>query len=257
MKLKDQVAVITGSRQGLGFAIASIFLEEGAKVVINGRNANKVKLAVNDLQKKGYTKVIGIAADIRDYKQAFKLMKKVISIWGRIDILVNNATDSAISPSEDLDPKDWNDTLSVNLTGSFYCSQAVAKLSMIPNKRGNIINVISMLGLRGLPDRAAYCAAKHGLIGLTQALAVEWGELNIRVNAICPSYIMTPMEKYDLKSGRYGYTLEDITKRMPLRRVSTPEEIAKSFVWLASDDSSFTTGSVIKTDGGWTAYGGW
>jgi len=256
-KLKEKVALITGSRQGLGYAIAKAFLNEGAMVVINGRNQKEVDVAVGQLVREGFENVMGIEADVRNQSECFFMVEKIINKWGRVDILVNNATDSIVLNSEDVLPVDWDKTIHTNLSGSFYCSQAVAKLSMLGNKAGSIIMISSILGLGGSRQRAAYCAAKHGVIGLAEALAVEWASSNIRVNTICPSNIMTPLEMEDALTGRCGYTIKDIENRTPLGRYSTPEEQAMACVWLASNDSSFTTGSVIKTDGGWSAYMGW
>lgn len=254
--LKGKVAIITGGRQGLGNAIARAFISEGAKVAINGRDQKSLEDSIVQMKKDGFKNTIGIEADITDRDACFQMVKTVLNKWGHIDILVNNATDSVLFNSEDLSPEDWNRVLATNLSGSFFCSQAVAKQSMIKRKQGSIIMISSVLGLGGSKQRAAYCTAKHGIIGLTEALAVEWAKYNIRVNAICPSNIMTPLEKEDAKTGRCGYTIKDIEKRTPLGRYSTPEEQAKACVWLASNESSFTTGSVLKTDGGWSIYMG-
>jgi NAD(P)-dependent dehydrogenase (short-subunit alcohol dehydrogenase family) len=256
-KLKNKVALITGSRQGLGYAIAQEFLKEGAKVVINGRSQKEIEPVIEDLKKKGIEDVMGIEADIRNQEACFKMVKKIVDEWGGVDVLVNNATDAIVMNSEDVKPEDWDRTIHTNLSGSFYCSQAVAKLSMLKNKSGSIIMISSVLGLGGSRQRASYCAAKHGVIGLAEALAVEWASSNIRVNTLCPSNIMTPLEMEDAETGRCGYSMSDIENRTPLGRYSTPEEQARACTWLASEDSSFTTGSVIKTDGGWSAYMGW
>lgn len=258
MKLKNKVCIITGSRQGLGYDIAIEFLKNGARVVLNGRDQEKLIDSVKNLTKLyGEENVIGIQADITKKQDCVNLADKTIGKWGRIDVLVNNATESAIGPSVEITEEGWHKTIDTNVTGSFYCAQAVAEKSMIPNRSGNIIMITSMLGIRGLQERAAYCAAKHGVIGLTKALAVEWGKLNIRVNALCPSYIMTPLEREDVMTGRCGYTLADIESRMPLGRYSEPAEQAKACVFLASSDSSFVTGTTFINDGGWTVYGGW
>lgn len=254
--LKGKVALITGSRQGLGRTVAELFLGEGAHVAINGRNKVEVEAAVSDLKSQGYANVMAAPGNVARQLECFAMCRSVIKEWGKIDVLVNNATDSALSASEDLDCEDWERVLGVNLSGSFYCSQAAAKLSMIEQRSGSIIMISSILGLGGSKQRAAYCSAKHGMIGLSKALAVEWGVFNIRVNALCPSNIMTPLEKEDAETGRCGYTIQDIERRTPLGRYSTPLEQAKACLWLASQDSSFTTGSVINTDGGWSAYMG-
>lgn len=255
MRLHNKVAVITGSRQGLGFEIAKRFLEEGSAVVLNGRNQNLIDESVSTLHRSGYKKVVGIEADISKRANTFRLLEMAVKRFGKVDILVNNAVDSEFGDSEKISEERWLDVINVNLSGAFYCSQAAMELSM-KNHGGSIINITSMLGVRGLDKRAAYCASKHGLVGLTRALAVEWGQFNIRVNALCPSYILTPLEIADSKSGHLGYSMDDVIKKMPLKRYSEPEEQANACLWLASDESSFTTGSVLMSDGGWTAYGG-
>lgn len=256
MKLKDQVAIVTGSSYGIGEAVAREFLRNGAKVVINSRDQGRADETAQRLKAEGFEHVLPVAADVADRRQVFQMVEKVIQTWGQVDILVNNAGISAIGDSETLPEDKWNRTIAVNLNGPFWCAQAVAP-HMIARRKGNIINVSSILGNVGLHRRAAYVTTKHGLIGLTKVLAVEWAKYNIRVNALCPGYIWTPMETNDAALGISDYTPEDIKRRTPMGRYGTAEEQAKACLWLASDDSSYTTGAVILSDGGWVAYGGW
>ncbi len=213
--------------------------------------------AVEALRQQGYSKVLAVAGDVADRAACFNLVQQSLAHWGKVDILVNNAGVSAIDASENLSAEQWQRTIDVNLSGSFYCAQAAGKLAMIPQKSGNIIMISSMLGNTGLQRRAAYCATKHAVIGLTKVLAVEWARHNIRVNALCPGYIMTPMEEQDAANTLSDYTAEDIKRRTPLGRYGTPEEQARACVWLASGDSSYNTGTILPSDGGWLAYGGW
>jgi NAD(P)-dependent dehydrogenase (short-subunit alcohol dehydrogenase family) len=257
MKLENRVAIITGSSMGIGEATAAAFLKEGAKVVINSRDQRRAEAAADKLKRQGCDQVLPLAGDVADREACFNLVRRTLDKWGRVDILVNNAGVAAISNSEDLGQEQWQRTMDVNLSGCFYCSQAVAKLAMIPQKRGNIIMLSSILGNVGLHRRVAYCTTKHGLIGMTKVLGVEWAKYNIRVNALCPGYIWTPMETGGAETGINDYTEQDIKRRTPMGRYGTAEEQAAACVWLASDDSSYTTGSVLLSDGGWVAYGGW
>lgn len=257
MKLHDKVAIVTGSTEGIGHAIASAFVQEGAKVALNSHSREVTDAVVQQFRQQGHAEVLAAPGDVADRDACFRLVQQTLERWGRVDILVNNAGISTIGSSEDLSVEQWQRSLDVNLSGSFYCAQAVAKLAMIPQQSGTIIMLSSIFGHTGLHRRAAYCATKHGVIGLTRALAVEWAHHGIRVNALCPGYIMTPMEERDSVNSLSDYTQEEITQRTPLGRYGTPQEQAKACVWLASDESTYTTGAALLSDGGWLAYGGW
>jgi 3-oxoacyl-[acyl-carrier protein] reductase len=174
--------------------------------------------------------------------------------YGGVDILVNNAGTSMVAPSLELRAEDWERTLRIDLSGPFYMSQLAAR-SMIERGGGSIVNISSILGLGGLPKRAAYCASKHGLLGLTKVLATEWATYGIRVNSVSPGYIQTDMDTHDSSVG--DYTESDIMGRTPLARYGTSEEVAKVTLFLASKDSAYVTGESLAVDGGWTAYAGW
>ncbi len=252
-KLDGKVAIITGSSMGIGEAIARLYAQEGAKVVINSRSLERASKVANDLVAKGYS-AIPVEADVSYPEGAQRLVDAGVKEWGRLDILVNNAGVSAIAPSVDLSPERFLDVLRVNLAGPFFCSQAAAKV-MIHQGGGVIINISSIYGHVGVPRRAAYCSSKHGLNGLTKVLASEWARNNIRVVALNPGYIYTPMEIADTSTG--DYTSEDILARTPMARYGTAEEVAKVALFLASDDASYITGAPIIVDGGWLAFGAW
>ena len=253
MKLKSCVAIVTGSSMGIGEAIARLYAQNGARVVINSRSLERARKVADDLARVGL-EALPIEADVADRSQVDRMVRQAVERWGRLDILVNNAGTSMIAPSEELAEAEWRRTLDVDLTGPFLCSQAAARV-MIRQGSGVILNISSILGETGLPMRAAYCAAKHGLIGLTKVLATEWAAHRIRVVAINPAYIETPMDVGDQSSG--GYTPADIRRRTPQGRYGTVEEVARCALFLASEDASFITGSVVNVDGGWLAYGGW
>jgi NAD(P)-dependent dehydrogenase (short-subunit alcohol dehydrogenase family) len=257
MKLHNKVAIITGSTEGIGLAIASTFVQEGAKVTFNSCSREQTDAIVEQFRQQGNTEVLAAPGDVADRDACIRIVQQTLERWGKVDILVNNAGISTIGSSEDLSVEQWQRSLDVNLSGSFYCAQAAAKLAMIPQKRGTILMLSSIFGHVGLHRRAAYCTTKHGIIGLTKALAVEWAQHGIRVNALCPGYILTPMEERDSTNTLSDYTQEEIKRRAPLGRYGTPQEQAKACVWLASDESSYTTGTALLSDGGWLAYGGW
>jgi 3-oxoacyl-[acyl-carrier protein] reductase len=253
MKLRDHVAIVTGSSMGIGEAIAWAYAREGARIVVNARSQERADRVVRDLQREGH-EAIGIAGDVRERSTAEILADAALKWWNRLDILVNNAGTSMIGPSEALPEDDWRLTIDTNLSGAFFCAQAAARV-MLPQRRGVILNIASILGEVGLPKRAAYCASKHGLIGLTKVLGTEWARHGIRVVCIDPGYIRTPMDEKDQLSA--DYSSADIERRTPMGRYGTSEEIAKAALFLASDEAAYITGSCVTVDGGWVAYGGW
>jgi 3-oxoacyl-[acyl-carrier protein] reductase len=253
MRLRDRVAVITGSSMGIGEAIAWAYAREGARIVVNSRSEERGERVTRALREEG-ADAICVPGDVREKAAADRLARAAQERWGALDILVNNAGTSMIGPSEALPEEGWRLTIDTNLTGPFFCAQAAAQV-MMPKRRGVILNISSILGEVGLPQRAAYCASKHGLIGLTKALATEWARHGIRVVSVDPGYIKTPMDERDQGSG--GYTNADIERRTPTGRFGTVEEVAQVCTFLASDDASYVTGSCVTVDGGWVAYGGW
>ncbi len=253
MRLRDRVAIVTGSSMGIGEAIAWAYAREGARVVVHSRAAERADRVARALAEGGH-EAIAVAGDVRERAAAERLVDAARERWGRLDILVNNAGTSMIGPSETLAEEGWRLTIDTNLTGAFFCAQAAARV-MIPQRRGVIVNISSILGEVGLPRRAAYCASKHGLIGLTKVLGTEWARHGIRVVSLDPAYIKTPMDERDQGTG--DYTSADIERRTPLGRFGTVEEVARVAVFLASDDASYITGSCVTADGGWVAYGGW
>jgi len=253
MKLAGRVAIVTGSSTGIGEAIAGALLREGARVVVNSRDERRAQEAARRLGQAG-GETLAVAADVSQQTGVDRLVGAAVTRWGRLDIMVNNAGTSMIAPSVDLAEADWRRTIDLNLTGAFLGSQAAARV-MLPRRSGSIINIGSILGQLGLPKRAAYCASKHGLIGLTKVLGTEWGRQGVRVNCINPGYIKTAMDVHDQAVG--DYTDQDITRRAPAGKFGSVEEVAGPAVWLASDDAAYVTGTAIDVDGGWVAYGGW
>ena len=253
MKLQDRVAIVTGSSMGIGEAIAWAYAREGARIVIHSRSPERGERVARALREGGH-EAVAVAGDVRESSTAERLVDAAARQWHHVDILVNNAGTSMIGPSEMLSEAGWRLTIDTNLTGAFFCAQAAARV-MIRQRKGVILNISSILGEVGLPKRAAYCASKHGLIGLTKVLGTEWARHGIRVVSIDPAYIKTPMDERDQGTG--DYTSADIERRTPAGRFGGVEEVAAAALFLASDDAAYITGSCVTVDGGWVAYGGW
>ena len=253
-RLKDKIAMVTGSSVGIGKAIALTFAKEGAIVVTNSRKLERAEATANEVRAIG-SQALAIEADLTKSTDIDYLIDTTIENFGRLDILVNNAGIAMISPTEDLSEHDWDRAIAIDLKATFLCSQKAAKRSMIPQKSGVIINISSILGKVALPMRAAYCASKAGVIALTQVMGSEWAKYNIRVVAIGPGYILTELVQQSIDDGTFS--AETLIDRTPMKRFGKLEEIANLAVFLASDDAGYITGEIIYVDGGMTATGGW
>ncbi|MBI3962010.1 MAG: SDR family oxidoreductase [Deinococcus sp.] len=253
MRLLGKVAVITGSSSGIGEAIARRFAQEGARVVVNSYLPEPTEQVAKDLDRQGY-EAMAVIADVTRKADAERLVAASLERWGALDILVNNAGVASIISTEECSEEEWRRVLDINLTGVFLCSQAAAQI-MLPRGQGSIVNTASVFGPLGVPRRAAYCASKAGVIGLTKALAVEWAGRGVRVNAINPGYVRTTIDTgtVDIRD----YSDADVQRRTPLGRYGRVDELAAAALFLASGESSYLTGAVLNVDGGWSAYGGW
>jgi len=198
---------------------------------------------------------IGFAGNIADESVVHEFVRTVYDLWGRADVLINNAGISCIAPAESLSSDDFRRVLEVNLVAPFLLAKAFGT-KMLAAKRGCIVNVASVAGLVGIADRAAYNASKHGLIGLTRTLAAEWAGRGVRVNAVCPGWVKTEMDTADQAGG--SYTDADIIGRVPMGRFATPEDVASAVAFLADEtQSGFVNGHALTVDGGWLADGSW
>ena len=244
MKLKNKVCVITGSTRGIGYGIALSFLKEGAKVAIVGTREESANKAVEALKKEvPKATLMGVAINVGDTSSVETGFKKVYDNFGKIDVLVNNAGITLTRSLPEVTDSEFEKLINTNLGGAFRCSREVLKY--MP-KDGSIINTSSMNGVYGAPNQSIYSAAKAGIIGLTKSLAKELGPKNIRVNAIAPGMVETDMVK-EFVNDNMRNMLINMT---PLRRISTPDDLAGAYTFLASDDASFITGVVISVDGG-------
>lgn len=242
-KLDNKIAIITGGASGIGAETAKLFLEEGAKVVIVDMNEEKGKTFEQELKEQG-KEVLFVKADVTNEADIQNVFSQTKSTFGGVDILFNNAGIGAVKPTDELPFSEWRKTLAVDLDGVFLFAQAAIK-EFLQSGGGVIINTASMYGLVGAAGSAAYNAAKAGVVNFTRSIALEYATRNIRVNAICPGFIDTPI----LGDTDRSFLIE----ATPMKRLGKPEEIAKAVLFLASDDSSFMTGSALVVDGGYTA----
>jgi 3-oxoacyl-[acyl-carrier protein] reductase len=244
MRLKDRVAIITGGARGIGKKISQTFLKEGASVYIFDVNEEEGARTVGELQPAYDGKVIFFKVDITDEKNVEQSIEKIIEAKGRIDILVNNAGITRDNLIIRMSLEDWKKVIDINLTGAFICSKHTVKY-MVKNRSGKIINISSIVGVHGNAGQSNYSSSKAGIIGLTKTLARELAGRNILVNAIAPGYIETEMtEKLSDKIK------EKLMEQIPTGRLGSVDDVAKTALFLASDDSNYITGTVINLDGG-------
>jgi 3-oxoacyl-[acyl-carrier protein] reductase len=243
MDFKDKVVLVTGSAQGIGKEIALMFADNGCNVCISDINLEEAKKTSDLVRQKG-VKSEAYKLDVSDYNSVEETVKKILDNFGKIDILINNAGITKDNLIIRMDEKEWNMVIGINLTGTFYCTKAVVK-SMMKNRYGKIVNIASIIGVRGNPGQANYSASKGGVIALTKTCAKELGSRNINVNAIAPGFIETKMTEVlssDVK--------ESLTKSIPLKRLGQPKDVAAACLFLASSNSDYITGQVIQVDGG-------
>jgi NAD(P)-dependent dehydrogenase (short-subunit alcohol dehydrogenase family) len=248
--MRDRVAVVTGAGRGIGFGIADTLCHAGAKVVIGELDEEKGKEAVEQLRARDHEAEF-VPLDVTLSESCAELVERVTSRHGRIDVLVNNAGLFRLHKSEEMPEADWRIQINVMLTGVFLCTQAVARV-MIERRTGSVVNIASIGGMGGWPMRAAYNAAKAGVINLTEVLAVEWAQYNIRLNCVSPGVTRTEMVDSAIAKGIAN--LEQYTDRTPLGRLAEVREIAYAVLFLASDRASYVTGQNLRVDGGWVPY---
>jgi len=249
--LKGKIAIVTGARRGMGRSHVLKLAEAGAKVVVSDISQEECQLVVDELKKTG-GEGLAVKCDISKKAEVEEMVKKTVEKFGKVDILVNNAGICQFKSFLELTEEEWDRTLDINLKGYFLCAQAAAK-EMVKQKSGVIINIASVaMGQQGIgfPNIAHYCASKGGIVGMTEALAVELAPYNIRINSISPGMIETPMIDPVTKDPKMK---EAILARVPMRRVGKPEEVSNLVLFLASDQSSYMTGSTVVIDGGWLA----
>ncbi|WP_221795200.1 SDR family NAD(P)-dependent oxidoreductase [Aquisediminimonas sediminicola] len=248
---EDQIVLVTGAASGLGLETALAFAREGAEVVVSDISQVGIERAAAHIQAQG-GRATACAADVSAASEVDALFKLISEKFGRLDVAVNGAgiggTPSSILEANEAE---FDRVISVNLKGVWLCMRGEIPL-MLRQGRGVIINIASALGLTALPNSGAYAAAKHGVVGLTKVAALETADKSIRINAICPGVIDTPMNKFILDDAEL---LAQMERLHPVGRLGRPEEIATAILWLSDPRSTFITGAAIPVDGGWTARG--
>ena len=250
--LTGQVAVITGCSTGLGVQMAKALASQGAKIAALARRQNMLDEVAAQITEEFGVEAVGISCDITDSEKVSDTVRKIMEQFGRIDILINNAGTGAVAPAEDITDEQFENEINIDLFGSFKVAREVAKQAMLPAGYGRIINIASMYGLVGnkIAPCAPYHAAKGGVVNMTRALASEWGEKGITVNAICPGYFYTPLTEETLNSEFF----QNYAKQMiPSARYGNEGELDTAALFLSSQFSAYVNGVILPVDSGYTA----
>jgi len=245
VKLAGKVAVITGAGSGIGRGSALMFAREGARIVVVDIDEKSAAESVDQIKAQG-GEALAITADVSKPDDAKAMVDAALKRWGAVDILYNNAaTEGPICFAAQLSVEQFDEVIGINLRGT-WLGMKYALPAMMARRGGSILNVGSLAGLRATPGGAAYCASKFAVVGITQAVAIEYGKYNIRANCIIPGWIETPMVH-----RLFGGTLpESSVTAPPLRRIGQPEDVAKAALFLVSEDANYITGTVFTVDGG-------
>ena len=251
MSLEGRVSIVTGGATGIGFQMATGLAEAGSNLVICSRKLENCEQAAHELEKRG-VKALAVSCDVTKPAEVEAMKEAVLKKFGRVDVLVNNAGRAWAAPPEETPLERWQQVMDLNITAPFICSQVLGR-EMIKAKKGSIINIASIAGLVGRNPAAynsiAYGASKGALVNFTRDLAVKWAQHNIRVNAICPGFFVTP-----LNQKLYERNQENIEREIPLQCTGGTDDLKGIAVLLASDASAYITGAVIPVDGGAVAW---
>jgi len=255
IKINGKTAIVTGAAQGLGEALARRLDREGYKIVVADINYNSAKTVADSL-----TEAVAVKVDVSDENQVNAMVEEAVEHYGKLDLLVSNAAILIAKPVVEFPLEQWRKMIDINLTGYFLCAKAAANV-MIPNRRGNIIQINSKSGKKGSYKNSAYATSKFAGIGLTQSLALELAEYNIRVNAICPGNLLDsplwnegPNSLFNQYAKNQGLTVEEVRQKylnqVPLGRSCTYGDVANIMVFLASEQANYMTGQAINVTGG-------
>lgn len=246
--LDGHLALVTGAGQGIGEGIARVLAERGARVVVTDLDGERAEQVASSIGSNA--RAYGL--DVRNRGEIEAVVDEIETGFGPISVLVNNAGVNRVGASETLSEELWLEVVEINLNALFRCTQIVAR-RMLSRGAGSVINLASANSEVGMPGRAAYCATKTGVVGLTRALAVEWAARGVRVNAVAPGYVRTPMVENAIRDGLLDEEL--VLDRIPARHLGSIEDIGRAVAFLASDDAAYVTGRTLAIDGGFLAYG--
>jgi meso-butanediol dehydrogenase/(S,S)-butanediol dehydrogenase/diacetyl reductase len=249
MRFKDQGVLVTGGASGIGEKVAHAFAREGAVVAVGDRDAKGAERVAEAVRKAG-GRAHAFELDVIDPKAVAGFVDAAARRLGRVDVLVNSAGVREISSVLELSLEEWNRVMGVNVTGTFLCSQAFGRTVIAKGGKGAIVNLASTLGVVAASNRPAYTASKHAVVGLTKEMAMELGTKNIRVNAVGPGVIRTALTERYFQDAAQAQRIKDLHA---MERWGEPDEVAKAILFLASDEASFCTGSILMVDGGWTS----
>ncbi|MCY8234972.1 SDR family NAD(P)-dependent oxidoreductase [Priestia endophytica] len=248
-ELEGKKVLIVGGSKGIGKDIALAFVQLGADVIITGRNEEDLTKTTTKLVEFN-SSCSYLIADIQNVRQIYAMIDQAYARLGRIDILINNAGVNIPRPALEVTEEDWDQVLDTNLKGTFFCSQRAGKYMIEQGLPGKIINIVSQMAFVGYVKRAAYCSSKGGAVQLTKALAIEWADKQIKVNAVAPTFIETDFTKQMFDNKDF---YKDVLSRIPLGELAKPSDVTGAVLFLASDMANFITGETIRVDGGWTA----
>lgn len=252
MSFKNKVVLITGASSGIGKVTALNFAKDGAKVVVADVNEKGGFVVVNEIMAAG-GEAIFIKCDVSNADDVANLIETTVLTYDRLDIAMNNAgIGGDLARTADVDHRSFDKVMAINSTGVFYCMQAEIR-QMLTQGGGCIINTASIAGLRGLPSNLPYVASKHAVVGMTKTAAMEYARNNIRINALCPVFTVTPLFNPEVMDQLREGLSEKLKAGIPMKRFSTTQEMADATMWLASEKASFVTGHALPVDGGLTA----
>jgi 3-oxoacyl-[acyl-carrier protein] reductase len=249
VRLQGKSAIVTGAGRGIGKAIAKKFLQEGARVLLCDLEGDRVEKAREELA--GFGTVHARTTDVTSREEVEALCAQAKEVFGRVDILANNAGISRVEPFLEISDESWNAVLAVNLTGVFLCSQVVAR-EMREQRSGAIVNMGSTNGILGEANLAHYNATKAGVILLSKTMAIELAPFGVRVNCVCPGFILTDLA---VEAGISEEEVRDYASHIPVKRLGEVEEVANAYAFLASDEASFINGTELVVDGGQISQG--